>query len=50
MPKFGTEKDHPDEYMVVYESPVVMDFTYRVAKLIRAHGGEIMLTHHYNKR
>gem|GEM_PF-4714022 len=36
--------------IAIYESPVVMDMTYRIAKLIRSHGGEVVFTHYYNKR
>jgi len=36
--------------IVVYEAPNVMDITYRVAKLLKAHGASVTLTHYNNKR
>lgn len=48
---FAQYGDSINKQMVaVYESPVVMDISYRIAKLIRSHGWEIVLTHYYNKR
>lgn len=38
------------EMIAVYESPVVMDMTYRIAKLMRSHWAEVVFTHYYNKR
>ena len=38
------------EMVAVYESPVVMDVTYRIGKLLRSHWCEVIFTHYYNKR
>jgi N-acetylmuramoyl-L-alanine amidase len=38
------------EKVLVYEAPVVMDITYRVAQLMRAHGAKVEFTHYANKR
>lgn len=46
--QYGDSKNK--EMIAVYESPVVMDMTYRIAKLMRSHGAEIVFTHYYNKR
>ncbi len=38
------------EKVVVYESAIMMDLTYRIARELRAHWAEVELTHHMNKR
>jgi len=38
------------EKVVVYESAIMMDLTYRIARDLRAHWADVELTHHMNKR
>jgi len=38
------------EKVAVYESAVMMDLAYRVARELRAHGAKVDLTHHMNRR
>jgi hypothetical protein len=38
------------EKVVVYESAVMMDLTYRIARELRAHGAKVKLTHYMNRR
>lgn len=38
------------EKVIVYESAVMMDLVYRVARELRAHWAEVILTHHMNRR
>lgn len=38
------------EKVAVYESAVMMDLTYRIARELRAHGAKVDLTHHMNRR
>lgn len=38
------------EKTAVYEAPAVMDISYRVAKLLRAHGAKVELTHYIPTR
>ena len=38
------------EKVVVYESAIMMDLTYRIARELRTHWAEVELTHHMNKR
>lgn len=38
------------EKVVVYESAVMMDLTYRVARQLRAHWANVIFTHYMNKR
>ncbi len=38
------------EKITVYEAPTMMDFTYRVARLLRAHWAKVHLTHYMNRR
>ena len=41
---------NPNEKVVVYESSLMMDLTYRVARELRAHGATVELTHYMNRR
>lgn len=36
--------------VVVYEAPIMMDIAYRVAKLLRSHGAEVIFTHYATQR
>lgn len=38
------------EKVAVYESAIMMDLTYRIARELRAHGANVDLTHHMNRR
>lgn len=38
------------EKVAVYESAVMMDLTYRIARELRSHGAEVKLTHYMNRR
>lgn len=46
--QYGDKEDK--KKVTVYEAPVMMDIAYRVGKLIREHWGNVVLTHHANKR
>lgn len=36
--------------VVIYEAPIVMDISYRMAQGLRAHGAKVVLTHYMNRR
>ena len=38
------------EKVAVYESAVMMDLAYRIARELKAHGAKVKLTHHMNRR